>query len=183
MNWYNNSKYIKPLSPGCKMCSKGSKMVLLVTGICYFDCFYCPLSFEKGGKDRIFADEWELSNEDDTIKIIQEAKNIKATGAGITGGDPLSVSDRTCNYIQLLKNTFGESFHIHLYTSGLENTEIIPDLAVLGLDEIRFHPMLHNWSNMNKSIINNAIKKALKQIWMLQLKFRLFLIKKKKYFD
>ena len=33
-----------------------------------------------------------------------------------------------------LKNTFGESFHIHLYTSGLENTEIIPDLAVLGLD-------------------------------------------------
>ena len=106
-DWLNDSKFIGSLSPACMMCSKGSKMVLFVTGVCYFDCFYCPLSFEKGGKDRIFADEWELSDENDTEKIIQEAKYIKATGAGITGGDPLLVWKRTKKYISLLKDEFG----------------------------------------------------------------------------
>ena len=73
INWLNDSKYIKSLSPACRMCAKGSKLVLLVTGLCYSNCFYCPLSFKKFGNDRTFADEWELINEEDTKKIIQEA--------------------------------------------------------------------------------------------------------------
>ena len=160
IDWYNNSKYIKPLSPGCKMCSKGSKMVLLVTGFCNFNCFYCPISFDKGGKDRIFADEWELSNEDDIIKIFQEAKYIKATGAGITGGDPLLVWKRTKKYISLLKDEFGSKFHIHLYTQALKNYQYIDDLITVGLDEIRFHPQMNYWMNMNKSPIKEIIRKT-----------------------
>jgi pyruvate formate-lyase activating enzyme-like uncharacterized protein len=161
INWFHDSFYIPPLSPACKLCSQGAKMVLLVTGLCPASCYYCPLSIEKSGKDFIFADEWKLTNENDTEIIIKETNLINAKGAGITGGDPLSVSKRTEKYIKILKNTFGESFHIHLYTSGLENANIIPNLASLGLDEIRFHPLPHNWDKMNKSIINNAIKIAL----------------------
>jgi len=159
--WLNESTYIAPLSPACEMCANGSKLVILITGLCPAKCFYCPLSFEKGGKDRIFADEWELDNENDIAKLINEAKYIDATGAGITGGDPLVVWKRTKNYISLLKDTFGAGFHIHLYTSGVKNGKHIYDLVSAGLDEIRFHPAPKHWSDMNKSPITHAIKISL----------------------
>lgn len=161
VQWLNESTYISSLSPACRMCAQGSKLVVFITGVCPSKCFYCPLSFEKGGRDRIFADEWELDDENDTDKLIREAEYIKATGAGITGGDPLVVWKRTEKYISLLKNTFGSEFHIHLYTSGVKNGEYVTDLASAGLDEIRFHPSSKHWNNMDKSPIVPAIKNAL----------------------
>jgi len=155
IHWLNDSSYTKPLSPACNMCANGSKMVVLITGLCPSTCFYCPLSKRKIGKDLIFADEWKLENEDDTEKLIKEAELIKATGAGITGGDPLFVWKRTKKYISLLKNHFGSKFHIHLYTSGLKNTDNIDDLVSAGLDEIRFHPLPTLWENMEKGNLKN----------------------------
>jgi len=162
INWLNESFYSEPLSPACRMCADGSKMVVLITGLCPADCYYCPLSLEKIGKDRIFADEWELSNEEDVEKLLKEARYIKATGAGITGGDPLIVWQRAKNYIKFLKKNFGQKFHVHLYTSGIKNTEHIEELIDAGLDEIRFHPMPKNWIDMEKSPISDIIKKIVK---------------------
>ncbi len=156
--WLHDSSYIAPLSPACKMCAKGSKMVVLVTGLCSAKCYYCPLSFKKGGTDRIFADEWELENEKDTQTLIREAELIEASGAGITGGDPLVVWKRTQNYIKLLKDTFGDRFNIHLYTSALTNADHLGDLVAAGLDEVRFHPLPQTWSSMDKNPIRKAIK-------------------------
>lgn len=161
MHWLNESNYITPLSPACKMCAQGSKMVLLITGLCSANCFYCPLSTRKLGKDRIFANEWELESEKDTKKLIKEAEYIEATGAGITGGDPLVVWRRTKDYISLLKDTFGSDFHIHLYTSSIKNSEYIDELVSAGLDEIRFHPLPEHWKDMNKSLTSDSIKSAL----------------------
>jgi pyruvate formate-lyase activating enzyme-like uncharacterized protein len=161
-SWQNESTYTTPLSPACKMCKKGSKIVILITGLCSAKCFYCPLSARKLGKDRIFANEWELENEKDTEKLITEAEYIEATGAGITGGDPLIVWKRTKKYISILKDTFGPNFHIHLYTSGLKNNEHVKDLFSAGLDEIRYHPASENWSDMDNSPIVTSIKNALK---------------------
>jgi uncharacterized protein len=160
-NWLHDSSYIAPLSPACRMCAKGEKMVVLVTGLCSTKCFYCPLSFKKGGTDSIFADEWELHGERDTKNLINEAECIDAAGAGITGGDPLFVWRRVKTYITLLKETFGESFHIHLYTSALKNADHLPDLVAVGLDEIRFHPRPHTWTNMEKSPIKKTIQRML----------------------
>jgi len=159
--WLKESQYIAPLSPACKMCARGTKMVVLVTGLCPAKCFYCPLSKRKIGKDRIFADEWELKNENDTDKLIKEAEYIEATGAGITGGDPLLVWKRTKDYIALLKDIFGSDFHIHLYTCGTKNGEHINDLVSAGLDEIRFHPTHRFWNNMIVSSSYSSIKNAL----------------------
>jgi pyruvate formate-lyase activating enzyme-like uncharacterized protein len=77
--------------------------------------------------------------------IIEEARMCDAKGAGITGGDPLLVIDRTVDAIKRLKSVFGKDFHIHLYTT-LENTsaEKLAALNEAGLDEIRFHPSLEN---------------------------------------
>lgn len=156
--WLHDSSYISPLSPACRMCAKGEKMVVFVTGLCSTKCFYCPLSFQKGGTDSVFADEWELDDERDTEKLIREAELIDAKGAGITGGDPLLVWQRVKTYIALLKTTFGDSFHIHLYTSALKNAAQLPNLVSAGLDEIRFHPLPHTWQNMQASPIKKTIQ-------------------------
>ena len=162
VNWLNESKYIAPLSPACKMCASGSKLVVLITGLCSAKCFYCPLSEKKKGKDRIFANEWELKDEKDIEKLIKEAELINAKGAGITGGDPFIVYKRTKNYISILKNNFGSDFHIHLYTCGVINGDKVGELVSKGLDEIRYHPEPIFWSDMNKSPMVSSIKKALK---------------------
>ncbi len=110
-------------------------MVLFVTGVCSFHCFYCPVSDEKMYKDVVFADEKRVTKDED---VLEEAHAIRATGAGITGGDPLDAVDRTCRYIRLLKAEFGPGFHTHLYTMSTD-AEKIRQLAEAGLDEIRFH--------------------------------------------
>jgi pyruvate formate-lyase activating enzyme-like uncharacterized protein len=144
------------------MCANGSKMVILITGLCPAQCYYCPLSKAKQNKDVIFADEWQLSNEEDMDTLIAEARLINATGAGITGGDPLIVAQRTISYIRFLKKSFGQHFHIHLYTSGLTNTDTIKDMVKIGLDEIRFHPEPKQWTTMNLSSLRSVIKKTTK---------------------
>lgn len=141
------------------MCAKGSKMVVLITGKCSSKCYYCPLSFHKAGTDKIFADEWELKNEHDTDILLREAESIHASGAGITGGDPLLVWRRTQAYITLLKKTFGDTFHIHLYTSGLKNAAHLPEIVAAGLDEVRFHPMPSTWNKMEESPLKKIIRR------------------------
>ena len=162
IQWLNDSSYTSPLSPACEMCAKGSKMVVLITGLCPANCFYCPLSERKKGKDKIFADEWELENEQDTDKLIREAHSINAKGAGITGGDPLLVWKRVHTYITLLKQTFGNTFHIHLYTSALKNAGHLTDLVAAGLDEVRFQPMPHTWNQMERNPLRKVIKTMVK---------------------
>jgi pyruvate formate-lyase activating enzyme-like uncharacterized protein len=160
VKWLSSNQYLSPLSPGCRLCAQGAKMVLLITGYCTAHCYYCPLSIKKQGKDRIFADEWELKDEHETEILIKEAQLIGAKGAGITGGDPLLVLNRTCTYIQLLKETFGTSFHIHLYTPIIKEKKAINQFANAGLDELRFHPQPANWGHMEKSSLKDIIAHA-----------------------
>ena len=135
---------------GCKLCRKGSKMVLFVTGLCNSNCFYCPLSQEKSGKDVIFADEMPITNDSD---VLYEVEAIGGEGAGFSGGDPLCKLERTEHYISFLKANRGENFHIHLYTSisNVENS-VLQRLADVGLDEIRFHPQTRDWSGIEKAL-------------------------------
>jgi hypothetical protein len=131
----------------------GSKMVLLVTGQCKWNCFYCPVSLEKKGLDVIYANEAKISTDEE---IIAEAESIDATGTGITGGDPLLVIDRTIHMIELLKRHFGKDHHIHLYTATLD-PEKVARLEVAGLDEIRFHPSVSMWTRMSESKLKEIV--------------------------
>ncbi len=136
----DTSFYSGTLAEGCKHCIKGGKLVLFITGLCPQRCFYCPVSEDKFAKDRIFANEREITTTDE---LIDEAKLINATGAGITGGDPLTVPKRCVEYVQILKKEFGKDFHTHLYTPmKLVTRETLKLLYDAGLDEIRFHPDL-----------------------------------------
>ncbi|MBI4738916.1 radical SAM protein [Candidatus Woesearchaeota archaeon] len=131
------------LPEGCAQCVQGRKLVLFITGLCPQRCFYCPVSEHKFGHDVVYANEWKIKNPDNPVELFEEARLTEATGAGITGGDPLARVDRCVDYIKRLKEKFGKRFHIHLYTPlKLVTKEKLQKLYAAGLDEIRFHPDL-----------------------------------------
>ena len=136
-----DSRFRGPLSPACVQCAEGQKMVLFVTGRCRFRCFYCPVSERRNQKDVTYANERLVTSEEE---ILEEARAMGARGTGITGGDPLGEIDRTERYVRLLKEEFGPSHHIHLYTHE-PNREKLRRLAAAGLDEFRLHIPHYLW--------------------------------------
>ncbi|MGQ9788780.1 MAG: radical SAM protein, partial [Candidatus Hadarchaeaceae archaeon] len=107
-----NSLLLGKMPLGCRLCVKGAKMVLFVTGLCRRHCFYCPLSDKRAGKDLIYANERPVK----TVKdILDEARSMDALGTGITGGDPSLRFKRVLAYLRLLKAKLGRSHHIHMY--------------------------------------------------------------------
>ena len=55
--------------------------------------------------------------------------------------------------MKLLKETYGPSFHLHLYTSQTDvNAEVLIKLRDAGLDEIRFHPQTSDWSGIQRAV-------------------------------
>ena len=123
---------------GCIQCQMGSKLVLFVTGHCHWMCDYCPLSESRREIDYMYANERRVDIEDWSA-VIEEGQAMNATGTGITGGDPMMAAERSMEACRQLKDAFGPSHHIHLYTSIPFKPEVAKELADAGLDEIRFH--------------------------------------------
>lgn len=144
------------LPEGCKLCQIGAKMVLFVTGICPRDCFYCPVSRERQ-TEVVYANERPVNSDQE---ILEEARQMNSLGTGITGGEPLLMLGDVLHYIRLLKSEFGKEHHIHLYTSLAPDRETINMLAEAELDEIRFHPQLELWDNIEESDYSRSIEYA-----------------------
>ena len=123
---------------GCIQCQMGSKLVLFITGHCHWMCDYCPLSETRREIDFMYANERRVDI-GDWDAVIEEARAMNATGAGITGGDPVMARDRVLEGIKILKKELGHDFHLHMYTSIPFKSEWAKDFAEAGLDEIRFH--------------------------------------------
>ena len=121
---------------GCIQCQQGSKLVLFVTGKCHWGCDYCPLSENRRETPDMFANERRCTSWDE---VIEEGHAMKATGTGITGGDPMLDLEKTLEAVVQLKAAFGEGHHIHVYTSIPFEPARAKDFAAAGLDEIRFH--------------------------------------------
>ena len=83
---------------GCIQCQMGSKLVLFITGKCHWKCDYCPLSENRREAEMMFANERPCTSFDE---VIEEARAMNATGAGITGGDPLMDREHTLEGIRL----------------------------------------------------------------------------------
>ncbi len=150
----SSSFYTRRLPRGCRLCRQGAKMVLLVTGKCAMSCYYCPLSEGKRHKDVIYANELRVESDQD---VIDEAEAIGARGTGVTGGDPLLVMDRTLHYIALLKEHFGVSHHIHLYTATVDRGRFL-QLQECGLDELRLHPSVEHWNRLDELGLTEALE-------------------------
>lgn len=121
---------------GCIQCQKGSKLVLFVTGKCHWGCDYCPLSENRRESPDMFANERRCNSWEE---VIEEGHAMKATGTGITGGDPMLDLEKSLEAVKQLKSAFGPEHHIHLYTSIPFDHKRAADFGKAGLDEIRFH--------------------------------------------
>ncbi|MFB6108007.1 MAG: radical SAM protein, partial [Haloplanus sp.] len=135
------------ISKGCEQCAEGGKMVLFVYGYCdQRDCFYCPLGENRKNVETVYANERVVESDED---VLAEAHRMDALGTSITGGEPQEALDRTCHYLSLLKDEFGEDHHTHLYTGITGGRENMRRLSEAGLDEIRFHPPLELWGDLH----------------------------------
>jgi pyruvate formate-lyase activating enzyme-like uncharacterized protein len=119
-------------------------MVLFVTGRCHRSCWYCPLSSERKGNDVVFANERQINSPD---QVIDMAESMSALGTGITGGEPLLCLDRVTSYAKLLKEHFGQTHHIHLYTARAPTDAELAQMKGL-VDEIRLHPPRECWDTI-----------------------------------
>ena len=126
------NSYYSYLPEGCRLCRRGAKLVLFITGVCNHRCFYCPVSRTKFGKDVVYANEREVRSTED---LIAELEIMSAEGISITGGEPLLKLNRVVEFIRIAKKL---DLHIHLYTTIPVNEEKLKKLK--NLDEIRFHP-------------------------------------------
>ncbi len=123
---------------GCRQCQLGIKSVLFITGICPLNCFYCPVSRDRFGRDVMFINDRPVNKFPDDI--IDELDRAGSNGLAITGGDPIMVVDRVVTLVKLLKDIYGQGFHIHMYTHALNiSEEAIRKLAGSGIDEVRVH--------------------------------------------
>ncbi len=139
---------IGKLPEGCRLCIEGKKSVLFMTGACRQNCFYCTISEKRWQKNESWINEQLIRNDSDLIKEVELGNS---EGAGITGGEPFLVLDKTVRWIRLLKENFGEGFHIHLYTSGIDVSEKqLEKVYSAGLDEIRIH--------RNRELVNAALE-------------------------
>ena len=144
------------VAPGCTLCREGAKLVLFVTGRCDRSCWYCPLSAERKGTDRVWANDREVVADDE---LLAEAGIMSALGTGVTGGDPLLVLDRVVRFCRLLKTTFGPGHQIHLYTGRAPSDDELAALAGL-VDEIRLHPPHEDWERILETPYPDAIRRA-----------------------
>lgn len=139
---------IGKLPEGCRLCIEGKKSVLFMTGKCNQKCFYCTISRKRWQKNESWINEQLIKKDSD---LVREVELSNSRGAGITGGEPFLVPDKTAHYIRILKENFGKNFHIHLYTSGIGVAEKqLEKIYSAGLDEIRIH--------MNMELVKSALK-------------------------
>ena len=145
-----NSFYTGKLQKGCKLCIKGRKSVLFVTGICHVNCYYCPVSNEKKDKDISYINERKIEKKGD---ILEEINACRSKGISFTGGDPLLKIDKCLDYAKLIKENYSDH-HIHLYTGSTDKTS--KKLCKLEgyVDEVRFHVKNEKEVSRLKSIIN-----------------------------
>jgi hypothetical protein len=126
------------LARGCRQCLLGTKSILFITGLCPLNCFYCPVSRERFGRDVMFINDRPVVRFPDDI--IDELDRAGSNGLAISGGDPIVVVDRVVYLVRLLKDNYGPGFHIHMYTHALNlNKGAVEKLAGSGIDEVRIH--------------------------------------------
>ncbi|MFH1640881.1 MAG: radical SAM protein, partial [Candidatus Omnitrophota bacterium] len=128
--------HIGELSPGCLMCATGHWSCLYINGLCTANCFYCrqdrKIREERLPKEEIYFDNPEY--------YIAYAEKLNFKGIGFSGGETLLVFDKLLRYIEKIRERFGKSMYLWIYTNGnLATKDKLKRLKKSGLDEIRFN--------------------------------------------
>ncbi len=157
----DGSVYTKKLPIGCQQCIQGEKLVFFVGGLCELPDHcrgYCPISEDKKGKQAKFVNERPFHDWED---LWDEIGKTGAKGLSITGGDPFFSEELQTFALEIIKRAkarLGTAFHIHLYTNAKKfSPKLAEELKNTGLDEIRFHPSLENFSAFSMAQQQNLV--------------------------
>jgi pyruvate formate-lyase activating enzyme-like uncharacterized protein len=134
---FNQSKiHIGELSPGCSICGNGHWSCMYINGLCTAHCFYCPQDRTITQEPRPTADI-EFDDPNDYVAYLEKF-NVK--GVGFSGGEPLLVFGKLLSFIEKIRERFGRSFYLWIYTNGhLVTKDKLIQLKKSGLDEVRFN--------------------------------------------
>jgi len=130
------------LSPGCRSCVEGGWSCLFINNICRGGCFFCPS--EQKNIDVPMTSTISFTTPHDYADYLA---TFPFTGVAISGGEPFLTFERSIDYITTVRERFGDSLHVWLYTSGLHVTrDRLKQMADAGIDEIRFNICATNYS-------------------------------------
>jgi pyruvate formate-lyase activating enzyme-like uncharacterized protein len=124
-----------PLSPGCIICGTGGWGCNFINGLCTRRCFYCPQEHMKTEREPQ-TDSIIFKNPQEHISFI---KIFQIRGVGFSGGEPLLALDRLLAHIKAIRQEFGNSVYLWIYSNGDRlNRGRLEMLQKAGLDEVRF---------------------------------------------
>jgi pyruvate formate-lyase activating enzyme-like uncharacterized protein len=118
------------------ICGGGGWGCNYINHLCTRNCFYCL-------QDRSIKEECESRTDrivfKDPAKYILFLKAFQIQGVGFSGGEPLLVLDRLLAHIAAIRQEFGDSLYLWMYTNGdLADRSVLKKLREAGLNEIRF---------------------------------------------
>ncbi len=143
------------LATGCRLCMAGLKVVLFVSEGCYANCFYCPLSAERRRLGAFYVDEELVSSPQD---VIDEISAVGALGIAVTGGEPLLALPRLLEVLKVVRDVYGSSIHVHLYTSAYPVPFDSLAKVTEFVDEVRIHPVSPtSWSYLQILARENVV--------------------------
>jgi pyruvate formate-lyase activating enzyme-like uncharacterized protein len=135
-SFLGSKPHFGPLSPGCLICGNGGWGCNFINTLCTRNCFYCPQKRSRKEERDSQTDGIIFKNPQEHINFI---KTFQIRGVGFSGGEPLLVLDRLLAHIKAIREEFGNSLYLWVYTNGdLINRRTLKQLGTAGVDEIRF---------------------------------------------
>jgi pyruvate formate-lyase activating enzyme-like uncharacterized protein len=131
------------LSPGCLICGNGGWGCNFINHLCSRNCFYCPQDHSIKKESEAQTDGMIFKDPSEHIRFL---KIFRIQGVGFSGGEPLLVFDRLLSHIKAIRQEFGSSIYLWMYTNGdFVDRSSLRNLQEAGLDEIRFDISARNY--------------------------------------
>ena len=130
--------HLGSLSPGCVICSRGGWGCNYINRLCNRACYFCKRDHEG----MVCEPEPETMGQlfHHPGQHVDFVRSLGVEGVGFSGGEPLLEPARLLAHVGALRNAFGRSLYLWMYSNGDRVTrEILLALRDAGLDEIRFN--------------------------------------------
>ncbi|MCM3124970.1 radical SAM protein [Mesobacillus sp. AQ2] len=148
----NNGKSVVSngkISTACEACQTGvGSYTNFVSLKCHRDCYFC---FNKNQDNYQFYHENQRNAVEELDQLFDSGSTV--THLALTGGEPLLHPGETIDFFRKA-NKFNPAIHTRLYTAGdLLTKDILIELRLAGLNEIRFSIKLEDSKQKQKHIL------------------------------
>ncbi len=137
------------ISTACEACQTGvGSYTNFVSLKCHRDCYFC---FNKNQDNYQFYHENQRNAVEELEQLFDSGSTV--THLALTGGEPLLHPRETIEFFRKA-NEFNPAIHTRLYTAGdLLTKEILTELQLAGLNEIRFSIKMEDSKQKQKHIL------------------------------